>query len=87
MAAKGSIFSPILVASAVFTSEKLVAYPHCTLASKSAPVTFVAQTDNASACLSHCSGPWILYFGASDHLYFGFFIVLLPLLLLYPWLL
>ena len=30
MAAQGSIFSPILAAFAIFTSEKLVAYPHCT---------------------------------------------------------
>ena len=29
---------------------------------------FVAQTDNTFACLSHSSGPWILDFGASDHL-------------------
>ena len=68
MAAPGSIFSPILVASVVFTSKKLVAYPHCTQASKSAPIAFVAQTGNVSACLSHSSGLWILDSGASDHL-------------------
>ena len=28
---------------------------------------FVAQTGNASACLSHSSRPWILDFRASDH--------------------
>ena len=66
MAIKSSIFSPILVASAIITSEKLAAYPCCTQASKSASITFVAQTDNASACLSHSSGPWILDFGASN---------------------
>ena len=68
MAAQGSIFSPILATSIVFTSEKLVAYPHYTQASKSAPVAFVAQTSNAFACLSHSSGPWIIDSRASDHL-------------------
>ena len=68
MATEGSIFSPILVASAVFASEKLVAYPRCTQASKSTPVAFVAQTGNAFVCLSHSTGPWILDSGASDHL-------------------
>ena len=68
MAAQGSIFSPILVASAVFTSEKLVVYSYCTQASKSAHVAFVAQTGNASACFSHSSGPWILDSRAYDHL-------------------
>ena len=56
MATKGSIFSPILVASVVITSEKLVAYPCCTQASKSASIAFVAQTGNAFTCLSHSSG-------------------------------
>ena len=69
MAAQGSIFSPILATSVVFTSEKLVVYPHCTQASKSAPVAFVAQDGNASTCLSHSFGPWNLDFGASDHLF------------------
>ena len=68
MATKGSIFSPILVASVVITSEKLIAYPCCTQASKSTSIAFVAQTGNAFACLSHSSEPWILDFGASDHL-------------------
>ena len=68
MATKGSIFSPILAASVVITSEKLVAYPCCTQASKSAPIAFVAQTSNASACLSNSSGPWILDSGASNNL-------------------
>ena len=57
-----------MVASTVFTLKKLVAYPHCTQASKSATVAFVTQTDNASTCLSHFSGPWILDSGASNHL-------------------
>ncbi|RVW67363.1 hypothetical protein CK203_065031 [Vitis vinifera] len=39
-------------------------------ATKSASVTSVAQTGNASACLIHTSslGPWILDSGASDHI-------------------
>ena len=37
---------------------------------KSASVTSVAQTSNASACLTHTSslGPWILDSSASDHI-------------------
>ena len=40
-------------------------------AAKSASVAFVAQTGNASACLTHTSslGPWILNSGASDHIF------------------
>ena len=68
MATKGSIFSPILATSIVNTSEKLVACPFCTQASKSASIVFVAQTGNASACLSHSSGPWIIDSEASIHL-------------------
>ena len=43
-------------------------YIHLTQAAKSASILFVAQTDNASAFLSHSSSPWILDFGAFDHL-------------------
>ena len=67
MAAQGSIFFPILAASSVFTLKKLVAYPHCTQASKFALVAFVAQTSNASTCLSHSFGPWIIDSGAFNH--------------------
>ena len=40
-------------------------------AAKSTSVASVAQTSNASACLTHTSslGPWILDSGASDHIY------------------
>ncbi|KAL6321521.1 hypothetical protein AAG906_019701 [Vitis piasezkii] len=39
-------------------------------ATKSTSVVFVAQTGNASACLTHTSslGPWILDSGTSDHI-------------------
>ncbi|KAJ9692791.1 hypothetical protein PVL29_011738 [Vitis rotundifolia] len=39
-------------------------------ATKSASITSVAQTGNASACLTHTSslGPWILDSGTSDHI-------------------
>ncbi|RVW33966.1 hypothetical protein CK203_100743 [Vitis vinifera] len=44
--------------------------PRTAHATKSASVASVAQTDNAFACLTHTSsiGPWILDFGASDHI-------------------
>ena len=44
-------------------------YIHLTQTAKSASISSVAQTDNAFACLSHSSGPWILNSGAFDHLY------------------
>ena len=68
MATKGSMFSPILATSTIITSEKLVAYPCYTQASKSESIAFVAQNGNASACPSHCLEPWILDSRASDHL-------------------
>ncbi|RVW74011.1 putative mitochondrial protein [Vitis vinifera] len=42
----------------------------CYQATKSASIASVAQTGNASACLTHTSslGPWILDSGASDHI-------------------
>ncbi|RVX13579.1 Retrovirus-related Pol polyprotein from transposon RE2 [Vitis vinifera] len=42
----------------------------CYQATKSASITSVAQTGNASTCLTHTSflGPWILDSGASDHI-------------------
>ena len=61
MATKGSIFSPILVAFVVITSETLATYSCCTQASKYASIAFVAQTSNVPTCLSHSSE-------ASDHL-------------------
>ena len=61
---------------------------HLTQVTKSASILFVAQTGNASTCLSHSFRPWILESGAFDHLFGNkdiFFFLLL--LLLYPWLL
>ena len=43
-------------------------YLHLTQAAKSASISSVAQTGNASACLSHSSGPRILNSRASNHL-------------------
>ena len=40
-----------------------------THAAKSASIASVAQTGNASSYLAHSLGPWILGFGASDHLF------------------
>ena len=42
---------------------------HLTQAAKSSSIASVAQTGNVSACLTHSSTPWILYIGASDHIY------------------
>ena len=43
-------------------------YIHCTQATKSASISSIVQTGNASSCLSHSSRPWILDFGAFDHI-------------------
>ena len=43
-------------------------YIHLTQAIKSAFILSIAQIGNASACLSHSSGPWILNSRAFDHL-------------------
>ena len=43
-------------------------YLHLTQAAKSTSISFVAQTDNASACLSHSYGPSILDSGDFDHI-------------------
>ena len=43
-------------------------YIHLIKEAKFASISSIAQICNASACLSHSSGPWILDFGACDHL-------------------
>ena len=62
---KGSSSKPPRV---IPTPHKYKEYLHLTKATKSASISFVAQTSNASTCLSHSSGPWILDFGAFDHI-------------------
>ena len=64
MAVKGSTSPP---SGVILTPNKYKECIHLTQATKSASISFVAQTSNVSACLSHSSGPWILDFGASDH--------------------
>ena len=65
MAAKGSSSTPPEV---ILTSNEYKEYLHLTQAAKFASISAVAHTGNASSCLSHSSGSWILNFGASDHL-------------------
>ena len=50
-------------------SNKYKEYFHLTQATKSASISYVAQTAKASSCLSHSSGPWILGSRASNHLF------------------
>ena len=64
MVVKGSSSTPLRV---ILTPNEYKEYFHLIQAAKSASISFVAQTGNASACLSHSSGPWILDSGASDH--------------------
>ena len=59
-------------------------YLHLTQVAKSTSISFVAWTNNASACLSHSCGPWILDSGASDSLsgnkdIFSFLTIISPL--------
>ena len=61
MAAKGSSSTPPGV---ILTPNEYKEYLHLTQAAKYASISFVAQTVNAFACLSHSSEPWILDFGA-----------------------
>ena len=65
MVAKGSSSTPPRV---ILTPNKYKEYIHFTQAAKSASISSVALTGNASACLSRSSGPWILGSGAYDHL-------------------
>ena len=65
MAAKGSSSTPPRV---ILTPNEYKEYIHLTQAAKPAFISSLAQTSNASACLSLPSDPWILDSGASDHL-------------------
>ena len=53
----------------ILTSNEYKEYIHLTQATKSASISSIAHTGNASAYLLHSSGPWILDSGASDHLF------------------
>ena len=65
MAVKGSSSPPSRV---IVTPNEYKEYIHRTQAIKSASILSVFQTSNASACLSHSSGPWILDSGACDYI-------------------
>ena len=80
---KGSSFTPSRV---ILTPNDYKEYLHLTQVAKSASISSVAQTGNASACLSHSSEQWILDSGAFDHLSGNKDFFFLPLLLhhLYP---
>ena len=65
MAAKGSSSTSLGV---ILTPNEYKEYLHLTQVAKSASISYVTQAGNASACLSHSFGPWILDYRASDHL-------------------
>ena len=65
MAAKGSSSTP---RGFILKPNEYKEYLHLTQVAKSASISFVAQTSNASACLSHSSEPWILDSRASYHI-------------------
>ena len=50
------------------TLDEYEEFLHLTQAAKSVSIASIAQTGNAFAYLTHSLGPWILDFGASDHL-------------------
>ena len=62
---KGSSSTPPGV---IITPNEYKEYLHLTQAAKSASISSIARTDNASTCLSRSSAPWILDSGAFDHL-------------------
>ena len=66
MAAKGSLSTPPGV---ILTPNEYKEYLHLTQVTKSASVSSVAHIGNASACLSHSCGIWILDSGADDHIF------------------
>ena len=65
MAINGSSSTPPGV---ILTPNEYKAYIHQTQVAKSASISSVAQTGNASACVSHSFSSWILDSRASNHL-------------------
>ena len=65
MVVKGSSSSPSTI---ILTPNEYKEYIPRSQATKSTSILSVVQTDNASVCLSHLSGLWILDSGASDHI-------------------
>ena len=65
IAIKGSSSPPSRV---ILTPNEHKEYIHRTQATKSASISPVFQTGNASVCLSHSSRPWILDSRVSDHI-------------------
>ena len=65
MVVKGRSSTP---SGIILTPNEYKEYLHLTQATKSASLSSITHTSNASACLSHSTGPWILDSGASDHL-------------------
>ena len=68
MAAKESSSTPLRVS---YTQRVYKKYLHLTQAAKSTSISSISQTGNTSACFTHSSslGPWILDFGASNHIF------------------
>ena len=65
MDAKWSSSTP---SGVILTPNEYKKYRYLTQAAKSTSISSVVQTGNASACISHSFGPWILDSGASDHI-------------------
>ena len=75
---------PPLSRGVTLTLGEYEEFLHLTHAAKSSSIAYVAQIDNAFAYLTHSLGPWILDFGAFDHLssnkdLFSFLIITSPL--------
>ena len=66
MAIKGSSSPPSRV---ILTPNEYKEYIQRTQATKFVSIWFVVQTGNAFTCFSRSSGPCILDFGASNHIY------------------
>ena len=65
MVSKGTSSKPQGV---ILTPNEYKEHLHLTQAAKFASISSIARTGNASTCLSHSFGPWILDSEASDHI-------------------